>query len=216
MSNTATIPLRPDLAAILRLIAAGQRVLDLGCGDGALLAALLADKPVFARGVEKDEANVRRCIARGLSVRHGDLEEGLADFPDQQFDFVILSQTLVYLHRPLALLREVLRVGRYAIVSFENAGFWRHRWRALRGQAAGPALTDEGPPARAITLPGFASALQTLAVRTEKKTYLTGSRRIWFYPALTARTALYVLSAPRAAVHSLEEGAQPDREAQST
>jgi methionine biosynthesis protein MetW len=216
MSNTATIPLRPDLAAILRLIAAGQRVLDLGCGDGTLLAALLADKPVFARGVEKDEANVRRCIALGLSVRHGDLEEGLADFPDQQFDFVILSQTLAYLHRPLALLREVLRVGRYAIVSFENAGYWRHRWRALRGWGAGPALTVEGPPARAITLPGFASALQTLAFRGEKKVYLTGARRIWFYPALTARTALYVLSAPRVAVRNPGEGAQPDREAKRT
>ena len=216
MSYTATIPLRPDLAAILRLIAAGQRVLDLGCGDGALLAALLADKPVFARGVEKDEANVRRCIARGLSVRHGDLEEGLADFPDQQFDFVILSQTLAYLHRPLTLLREVLRVGRYAIVSFENAGYWRHRWHALRGRDTGPALAAEGPVARTITLPGFASALQTLAYRVEKKIYLTGARQIWFYPALTARTALYVLSAPRGAAHDPVEGRPPARAARRT
>lgn len=216
MSNTTTSLLRPDLAAILRLIAAGQRVLDLGCGDGALLAALLADKPVFARGVEKDEANVRRCIARGLSVRHGDLEEGLADFPDQQFDFVILSQTLAYLHRPLALLREVLRVGRYAIVAFENAGYWRYRWRVLQGRDTGPALAVEGPPARTLTLPGFASALQALAYRAEKKIYLTGSRRIWFYPALTARTAIYVLSAPRVAVHNRGEGIPPGREARRT
>lgn len=190
--------LRPDLAAILRLIAAGQRVLDLGCGDGALLAALLEDKPVFVRGVEKDEANVRRCIARGLSVRHGDLEEGLADFPDHQFDFVILSQTLAYLHRPLPLLREILRVSRHAIVSFENAGYWRTRWRALRGHGIGPLLAAESPPARAITLAQFQQALEQLAIRIDNKIYLHNRRPILILPSIRARTAIYVLTAAQA------------------
>jgi len=191
--------LRPDLAAILRLIAAGQRVLDLGCGDGALLAALLEDKPVFARGVEKDEANVRRCIARGLSVRHGDLEEGLADFPDHQFDFVILSQTLAFLHRPLSILCEILRVSRHAIVSFENAGYWRTRWRALCGHGLGPLLAVESPPARAITLAQFRQALDQLAIRIDKKIYLNGRRPIWLLPTLRAHTAIYVLTTAREA-----------------
>ena len=113
---------RPDWTVIIDLIPAGTRVLELGCGDGALLRQFLARKAIFARGVEKDEDGVRACVTHGLSVRHGDIEEGMADFADQAFEYVILSQTLACLQRPLPVLREMLRVARFGIVSFQNAG----------------------------------------------------------------------------------------------
>ncbi|MCS7040760.1 MAG: methionine biosynthesis protein MetW, partial [Caldilineales bacterium] len=92
--------LRPDLAAIAEMIAPGTRVLDLGCGDGALLDYLARFKGVKARGIELNEANVLACVRRGLSVRQGHLEEGLADYPDGSFDDVVLSQTLPFLDDP--------------------------------------------------------------------------------------------------------------------
>ena len=90
-------PLRPDLQAIADLVEPGSRVLDLGCGDGTLLKYLIKEKQILGRGIELSEAGVRTCVARGLSVVQGDLDEGLADYPDGMFDVVILSQTLPYL-----------------------------------------------------------------------------------------------------------------------
>src|SRR5512134_2701187 len=91
---------RPDLDAIIDLVAPKTRVLDLGCGDGELLAKLAVAKGVVARGVEISEVLVRGAIARGLSVRQANIEEGLADYPSSAFDYVILSQTIAFLNRP--------------------------------------------------------------------------------------------------------------------
>jgi methionine biosynthesis protein MetW len=129
-----TEPVRPDLLAIASLIPAHASVLDLGCGDGDLLL-LLADRGVRGRGVELSEDGVRQCVKRGLSVLQGDVDEGLADYPDRSFDYVILSQTLPYLDRPRFVLKEMMRVGQRAIVSFANPGHWRCRmWTLLAGR----------------------------------------------------------------------------------
>jgi methionine biosynthesis protein MetW len=112
------------------LIPSHSSVLDLGCGDGDLLL-LLAERGVSGRGVEISEEGVRRCVNRGLSVLQGDVDEGLADYPDSSFDYVILSQTLPYLDAPRFVLREMLRVGRRAVVSFANPGHWRCRLQML-------------------------------------------------------------------------------------
>lgn len=186
--------LRPDMETIVRLVPAGTTVLDLGCGDGALLAALIERKQVRARGVEKNEANVRACVARGLSVRHGDIEEGLADFVDGQFDFVILSQTLAYLHEPLLVLREALRVGRHAVVSFENAGYWRTRWRCLTRGTIGPSLDSGRPPCRLVTPAQFGVALSALSLEVVQSVFLAGQRAIKVWPALKADTAVYLIT----------------------
>lgn len=129
-----TEPVRPDLLAIASLIPAHASVLDLGCGDGDLLL-LLADRGVRGRGVELSEEGVRHCVKRGLSVLQGDVDEGLADYPDGSFDYVVLSQTLPYLDEPRFVLKEMLRVGQRAIVSFANPGHWRCRmWTLLAGR----------------------------------------------------------------------------------
>ncbi len=130
-SSIELLSLRPDLQVVAGLIPAKVRVLDLGCGDGALLDYLVHARQVRGRGIEIGEQGVLACVRRGLSVRQGNLEEGLADYPDHSFDYVVLSQTLPYLDDPKMILREMLRVGEKAIVSFPNWGYWRCRWELL-------------------------------------------------------------------------------------
>ena len=118
---------RSDYAIISAIIEPKARVLDLGCGEGELLAWLAENKRVDARGVEIEGSKVRQAISRGVSVFHSDIEDALADLPDQAFDYVILSQTLQESRAPLKVLREMLRVGRQAIVAFPNFGHWSVR-----------------------------------------------------------------------------------------
>jgi len=184
-------PRRPDLEVIVGMVPPGSRALDLGCGDGTLLAALVAGKGVQGRGVEVDEANVRACVSKGLSVRHGNIEEGLADFPDDAFDVVILSQTVACLDRPLPVMREMTRVGRSAIVSFENAGHWAARWRALVGQGAGTRLASGQPRVRAITLRQFEEAMGDLELRVERRVCLRGPASVRCWPSLCTDTAVF-------------------------
>jgi methionine biosynthesis protein MetW len=182
---------RHDLDVIAGMVPEGARVLDLGCGDGVLLAQLVSERRIQGRGVEVDEANVRACVARGLSVRHGNIEEGLADFPDAMFDVVILSQTLAYLNRPMPVLQEMLRVGRSAIISLENAGHWSARWRSIRGDAIGTTLVSGQPRVRLITLSEFREALARLGLATREEIFLAGRHRVRRWPSLRARAAVF-------------------------
>lgn len=125
--------LRADLAKIAAQVPAGARVLDVGCGDGELMAELREAKGVDARGMEIDPLAVERAVARGLSVVQGDANRDLADYPDGAFDVAILSQTLQTAQRPDWLLEQLLRVGRTAFVSFPNFAFWRMRMALLVG-----------------------------------------------------------------------------------
>jgi methionine biosynthesis protein MetW len=127
--------LRADQQLITELVPEGARVLDLGCGDGALLARLRDERGAIVRGVEIDLADIALCIERDVPVYQGDLDEGLSDVPDDRFDVVILSQTLQVVKRPRLVLSEMLRVGRRSVVSFPNFGHWRVRAHlALRGR----------------------------------------------------------------------------------
>lgn len=125
--------LRPDLAAIAAMIRPGSRVLDVGCGDGALLEHLVATKDVDGRGVEISQANVNACVARGLAVVQGDADTDLADYPAGAFDAVILSQTIQATEQPMTVLKHMLRIGRRTAVSLPNFGHWTIRATLLLG-----------------------------------------------------------------------------------
>jgi methionine biosynthesis protein MetW len=134
IDNAGTVVrLLPEDRVIMDLIAEGSRVLDLGCGEGDLLLALKVTKNVRAEGIDLSEACIQSCVAKGLfNVRQGNLDEGLADYPDKSIDDVILTNTIQVLHRPLLLIREMARVGKRCIVSFPNFAHWPVRWQLFR------------------------------------------------------------------------------------
>lgn len=124
-------PLRRDLQIIADMIAPETRVLDVGCGDGALLDYLVHEKNIDGRGIEISQTGVNACVTHGLSVIQGDADTDLADYPADAFDYVVLSETLQATHNPREVLLQLVRIGRNAVVSFTNFGHWRIRWRLL-------------------------------------------------------------------------------------
>ena len=192
--------LRADLQAVAGLIRPGEKVLDLGCGDGTLLRYLMDTRGVIGRGVELMEAGVLACLRKGISVRQGDLHEGLGDYPDQTFDTVILSYTISYLNEPAAIIQEMLRVGRRAIVSFPNWGFWRCRLSLLfTGRmpvtADLPQPWDAAPRARPLTVNDFEVFCSGNGIRITNQIYLHGTHRISsrYAKNLRATTAIFEL-----------------------
>jgi len=122
---------RVDLLVIADMVEKGTRVLDIGCGDGSLLQYLAEAKGVDSRGIEISQKGVNNCVAKGLSVIQGDADADLRDYPDKSFDYVILSQTLQATRHPKLVLEEMLRIGRYVIISFPNFGHWKLRWQLM-------------------------------------------------------------------------------------
>ena len=128
---TGSAALRPDLAAIAAMIRPGTRILDVGCGDGALLEYLVRSKHVDGRGIELSQQNVNACVARGLSVMQGDADTDLMEYPSGAFDAVILSNTIQATEKPRVVLDHLLRIGRRTAVSLPNFGYWKVRLSLL-------------------------------------------------------------------------------------
>ena len=189
---------RSDYAIIGEIVEPDTKVLDLGCGAGELLEWLAANKGVDARGVEINGARVQRAIARGVSVYQGDIDQGLADYPDQAFDYVILSQTLQETHRPLKVLRDILRVGRRAIVAFPNFGHWRVRLAHLwSGRAPKTKLFPhdwyESPNIHFLTVQDFEDLAQKESWVVERRIFLAGHREVSALPNLLAEVAVFLI-----------------------
>ena len=188
-----------DAETIARWVAPGARVLDLGCGDGVLLKQLWQTRQAPGYGVEIDDAKVIECIRNDVNVLQLDLEDGLAAFADRSFDFVILSETLQTIHRQEPLIKEMLRVGREAIVSFPNFGYWRARIQiAFAGHMPVskelPYQWYDTPNVHHCTLVDFEALCAKLGLRILERVVLTNGESVSFLPNLFGSLAVYRVS----------------------
>ena len=189
---------RRDFAIIGELVEPGTRALDLGCGEGELLAWLKEHKDVDGRGVELTAARVQKAIARGVSVYQGNLESAVEDYPDRAFDYVILSQTLQEVRDPLRVLSGMLRVGRRAIVAFPNFGHYTVRLSMIRsGRAPQNELFPydwwDSPNIHFFTVLDFEALVEKQHWRIERRIFLNGQRKITMLPNLLAEIAVFLV-----------------------
>jgi methionine biosynthesis protein MetW len=196
--------IRVDLQLIADMIEGGSRVLDVGCGDGTLLDYLVHFKQVDGRGLELSTEGVNACVSAGLPVIQGDADTDLADYPDDAFDYVVLSQTLQAMMAPRTVLENLVRIGRRAVVSFPNFGFWRVRlYLALRGRmpmsGSLPYRWHETPNIHLCTIADFHALCAEMGVAVERVIYLDERGRTHrftippFTPNLFAEQGVFLL-----------------------
>jgi methionine biosynthesis protein MetW len=181
------------------MIGEGAAVLDLGCGDGTLMSLLVREKHARVQGIELDDEAVHRCVEKGLTVFQGDIERGLADYPDGTFDDVILNQSLQEVRNVGFIIEESLRVGQRVIVGFPNFAHIGCRWTLFfRGKTpvtrSLPYSWDETPNVRFLTIRDFEDFCWSNGLRVLATAYLGVRRTLTCCPNLFARNAIYVLS----------------------
>ena len=194
-SGQALLAARPDFAAIAQWLERGARVLDLGCGDGALLRYLWQAREAPGYGVEIDDDSVIACVSNDVNVLQVDLESGLSLFSDRSFDCVILSQTLQAVRHTESVLREMLRVGREAIVSFPNFGHWSARLQVALGRMpvseALPYEWYETPNVHHCTVADFEDLCRRLGFRIRERLVLHRGKPVSVLPNLLGSLAVY-------------------------
>jgi len=190
-----TLVTRSDFSTIAGWVAPSARVLDLGCGDGSLLAYLRESRGASGYGIEIDDAGVLASIGNGINVIQSNLESGLAGFDDQSFDSVILSQTLQAMRHIEELVAEMLRVGREAIVSFPNFGHWSHRLQVLNGRMpvskSLPYEWYDTPNVHLCTVADFDAFCAKRSFRVLERVVLRDGRRVSVLPNLLGSLAIY-------------------------
>ncbi|MBX9705326.1 MAG: methionine biosynthesis protein MetW [Gammaproteobacteria bacterium] len=197
--TNSTQEFRQDFAIISGWVKFGSKVLDLGCGDGALLQFLRSGLEVKGYGVEKDDANWLTCMNNGVNVIQMDLEDGLSGFEDQSFDTVILSQTLQAMHNTEGIVLEMLRVGREVIVTFPNFGYWRNRVQILSGNMPVSKILPyqwfDTPNVHLCTINDFDQFCKNHKISVLERKVITDGNQIDFMPNFLGNLAIYRLKA---------------------
>jgi methionine biosynthesis protein MetW len=191
--------MKPDHQIIAQIINEGAHVLDLGCGNGELLAILRQQKNALVQGIELGEDQMHQCVERGLTVLQGDIESGLIDYPDQSFDFVILNQIMQEIKEADFVIQESLRVGRRAIVGFPNFAHIRARFTLFwQGRTpmndALPYYWFETPNIRFLTILDFIDYCHKKDIKIEQQYFLGKSSPVHFLPNLFAQNAIFVIT----------------------
>ncbi len=190
---------RHDFAIIAGWIGFGSKVLDLGCGDGTLLTYLRDSLEVKGYGVEKDDANWLACQQNGINVIQMDLEDGLSGFENQSFDTVILSQTLQAMHHTEKIMQEMLHVGREAIVTFPNFGYWRNRIQITGGRMPVSKILHyewfNTPNVHLCTIEDFEIFCKNYKIIVLERSVITDGKAVNFMPNLLGSLAIYRLKA---------------------
>jgi len=195
--QSETLPL--EYKAILEWVKRGASVLDLGCGDGELLALLVHEKSVKAQGIEIDEQAIYQCVARGLSVFHEDIDHGLSDYSDQSFDYVVLNQSFQQVKNADMVLKEALRVGRQVIVGFPNFAHFLARLQIFfKGKTPiTPSLPYEWhdtPNLHFLSISDFIEYCHKRNIKIRKSFFIGKNKRLVIFPNLFAMTGIFLIS----------------------
>jgi len=190
---------RLDHRIICDIVEKGSRVLDLGCGDGSLMSLLVRERNASVQGIEMDGEALHQCVEKGLTVFQGDIESGLADYPDDSFDFVILNQSMQEVRKVDLVISESLRVGRMVIVGFPNFAHLPSRWTMFfRGKTpvtkSLPYCWYETPNVRSLSIRDFKEFCRNKGLRVLKAVYLGAGRTLTCCPNLLARNAIFAVT----------------------
>jgi methionine biosynthesis protein MetW len=192
-------PVKMEYQAIIDLIPSGSRVLDLGCGDGDLLSLLMERKGADGMGIEINEQAIYKCVSRGLSVSHQDIDAGLTEYANKSFDYVILNQSLQQVVNLALVFEESMRVGRKVIVGFPNFAYYRARLQMfISGKTpvtpSLPYMWHDTPNLHFLSIADFVGYCKKKNFHIEKTVFLNKNRKIRLFPNLFAQTGIFLLS----------------------
>ena len=190
----------PDHRTILGWVRDGATVLDLGCGSGDLLYLLIKERGVRGHGIEIKVEEIYKCIAKGLNILHGDIENGLADYKDQSFDYVIFNQSLQQIRQVDRVLQDALRVGKKVIVGFPNFAYYRSRLQILFDgrtpvNAALPYLWYETPNLHFLSISDFVEYCARKGVRIKQRAFLGSKAQVSLFPNVFAQSGVFLITA---------------------
>ena len=191
--------IRLDHQIISEWVDSGATVLDLGCGSGDLLYVLIKQKGARGHGLEINEQEIYKCMAKGLNVLHGDIEKGLSDYKDRSFDYVILNQSLQQIRSVDAVIKDALRVGKKVIVGFPNFAYYRSRVQIFFGgktpvNESLPYQWYETPNLHFFSISDFLEYCRTRTIRIERQAFLNKTGQVYLFPNVFAETGLFLIS----------------------